>query len=124
MAKKPEANPRIANPPAINGISTEKLMYNPPIAPVIRPIQGPARMPLIRMGNCVRCMLEFKDPIGIGITKGGVDRMFERAAITAIKVMVFVVVTWNFIILTLCPDCVLVQLLKETLGIHQRKNSY
>jgi len=100
LAKKPEANPRIANPPTINGISTEKLMYNPPIAPVIRPIHGPARMPLIRIGNCVRCMLEFKDPIGIGITKGGVDRMFDRAAIIAIKVMVFVVVTWNFKMLT------------------------
>ena len=51
LAKKPEANPKIANPPMINGISTEKLMYNPPKAPVIRPIHGPARMPLIKMGN-------------------------------------------------------------------------
>ena len=113
LAKKPEANPRIANPPVINGISTEKLMYNPPIAPVIRPIHGPARMPLIRMVHCVRCMFEFKDPIGIGITKGGVDRMFDRAAIIAIKVRVFVGVTWNFKMLTLYPDFVLVQLIKK-----------
>ena len=114
LAKKPEVNPRIANPPAINGISTEKLMYNPPIAPVIRPIHGPARMPLIRMGNWVKCMLEFRDPIAIGITKGGNDRMFDRAAIIAIKVMVFVVLTWNFKMLTLYPDCILIQAVKET----------
>ena len=107
LAKKPEVNPRIANPPAINGISTEKLMYNPPIAPVIRPIHGPARMPLIRMGNWVKWMLEFRDPIAIGITKGGNDRMFDRAAITAIKVMVFVVLTWNFKMVTLYPDYIL-----------------
>jgi hypothetical protein len=31
LAKKPEANPRIAKPPTMNEISTEKLIYKPPI---------------------------------------------------------------------------------------------
>lgn len=93
----------MANPPTIKGISAEKLMYNPPIAPVSRPIHGPARMPLISMGTWVKWMLEFKDPIAIGITKGGVDKMFDRAAITATKVMVFVLLTWNFKMATLYP---------------------
>ena len=51
LEKKPEANPRIPKPPAINGIPTEKLMYKPPIIPVIRPTHGPAIMPLMRIGN-------------------------------------------------------------------------
>jgi hypothetical protein len=38
----------------------------------------------------VKWMLELKDPMAIGTAKGAIDRMFDRAAITAIKVRVFV----------------------------------
>jgi hypothetical protein len=34
-------------------------------------------------------MLESKGPMAIGITKGGDDRIFAKAAITATKVIVF-----------------------------------
>ena len=34
-------------------------------------------------------MLEFRDPIAIGITEGGVDKIFDKAAIIATKVIVF-----------------------------------
>ena len=95
LAKNPAAAPRMANPPTMKGISTEKLMYNPPIAPVRRPAQGPARMPLIIMGIWVKWMLELKEPIAIGMAKGVYDKMFDRAAIRATKVRVFVLFTVN-----------------------------
>lgn len=116
LAKNPELSPRIANPPTTKGFSAEKLIYNPPIAPVIRPIHGPASMPLISMGNWVKCMLEFRGPRAIGITKGVVDRMFDRAAIAAMKVMVFVVPTWNFKMLTRHPNCFLGSTRKRNFG--------
>ena len=93
LAKNPAAAPRMANPPMIKGISTEKLMYNPPIAPASRPAHGPAMMPLMSMGIWVKWMLELKDPMAIGTAKGAIDRMFDRAAITATKVRVFVLFT-------------------------------
>ena len=54
LEKKPEVNPRIPKPPIMNGISTEKLMYKPPIIPVIKPTQGPAMSPLMRIGSWVK----------------------------------------------------------------------
>lgn len=96
LARIPEAIPKIANPPITNGISVEKLMYNPPRAPVISPTHGPANIPLIRMGTWVRWMFEFKVPIITGITKGGVDKMFERATIIAMKAMVLALLSMTF----------------------------
>jgi len=90
LAKNPAAAPRRANPPTINGISTEKLMYNPPIAPVSRPAHGPARMPLMSIGIWVKWISEAKEPMVIGITRGGSDKMVDRAAIKATRVRVFV----------------------------------
>ena len=90
LAKNPAAAPRRANPPTMKGISTEKLMYNPPMAPVKRPAHGPAMMPLMSMGIWVKWMLELKDPMAIGMVKGVIDKMFDRAAIMATNVRVFV----------------------------------
>ena len=89
LEKNPAAAPRMANPATMKGI-LNKLMYNPPTAPVSMPAQGPARMPLSIMGIWVRWMLELKDPMVIGTAKGVIDRMFDRAAIMATNVRVFV----------------------------------
>ncbi len=90
LAKNPAAPPRMANPPTIKGISTEKLMYNPPMAPVRRPAHGPAMMPLMSMGIWVKWISEGKVPMVIGMTRGGSDKMVDRAAIMATNVRVFV----------------------------------
>lgn len=89
-AKNPAAAPRRANPPMINGISTKKLMYSPPMAPVSSPAQGPARIPVIRMGICVKWISDENVPNVTGITRGGNDKMVDNAAIRAMSVKVFV----------------------------------
>ena len=93
LAKNPAAPPRMANPPMMKGISTEKLIYNPPIAPVSRPAHGPAMIPHKSIGIWVKWMLELKDPIEIGTANGVIDRMFASAAIMATIVKVFVLFT-------------------------------
>lgn len=50
LEKNPAAAPKRANPPMMKGISTEKLMYSPPMAPVNSPAHGPAKMPLMSIG--------------------------------------------------------------------------
>lgn len=89
LVKSPAAAPRRANPPIMKGISTEKLMYSPPIAPVNSPAQGPARMPLMSMGIWVKWISEGKAPIVNGMTSGGSDRIVDKAAIKAMSVNVF-----------------------------------
>ncbi len=50
---------------------------------------GPARMPLMNMGSCVKCILEANGPMAMGITKGSIERMFDKAAISAANVNSF-----------------------------------
>jgi hypothetical protein len=79
----------------IKGIPVEKLMYNPPTPPVMRPAQGPAKTPLRNIGNWVKCIEVEKGPSGTGITNGGIDSMFDRAAIKAAKVSFLVFIYIN-----------------------------
>lgn len=82
LANNPVETPSRASPPIIKGIIV-KLIYSPPTAPVSSPAHGPARKPLINMGSCVKCIWEGKGPAEMGIAKGTIDRIFDRAAIRA-----------------------------------------
>jgi hypothetical protein len=89
LANSPVETPSMASPPIIKGIPTEKLIYSPPIAPVNNPAHGPARMPLMNIGSCVKCILEGNGPAAMGITNGSIDRTFDKAAIKAANVNIF-----------------------------------
>jgi hypothetical protein len=88
--KYPAAEPRRANPPIMKGMPVVILMYIPPTPPAMSPAHGPASIPLSKIGTCVKCIDVEKGPRAIGIMNGGKDRMFDRAAIKAEKVRVFV----------------------------------
>jgi len=97
LVKSPAAAPRRANPPIMKGISTEKLMYRPPIAPVSSPANGPARMLLINIGIWVKWISDGKVPMVIGMMRGGSDKMVDNAAINAMSVKVFVLLIFGAI---------------------------
>jgi len=46
-------------------------------------------MPLMNMGSCVKCIFEANGPMVMGITKGSIERMFDKAAIKAANVNIF-----------------------------------
>lgn len=90
LAKNPAAAPNKANPPIMKGISTEKLMYSPPMAPVRSPAHDPAKIPLMSIGIWVKWISDGNVPRVTGMTRGGSDRMVDNAAIRAMRVRVFV----------------------------------
>jgi len=89
LLKSPDAHPRIASPPTKGILATTKLMYRPPVAPVTSPPTGSTRIPLMRIGSCVKCTMI---PGAKGIAIGGNDRMLAEATVRAMKVSVCVFV--------------------------------
>ena len=65
-------------------------MYIPPMAPVNKPDDEPAKVPLMNMASWVKWILDAKGPITKSIVKKSKERIFARAAITAAKAKTFV----------------------------------
>ncbi len=83
-------------------------MYRPPIAPLAKPAQGPAKIPHRKMASWKKCMAEVKLPNCSGMASGGRDMMLAKAAMSAANATVFV---FSFL---LCPCSVIFQLKRNT----------
>lgn len=62
------------------------------MAPHVAPAIDPASMAQRYMGSWKKCMDVVNAPSGMGMVSGGVDMTIAKAAMIAVKVMVFVFV--------------------------------